>query len=128
MAIEPDDLHAQPYFDDPFPVWERLRHDQPLFHDTVDDRWLLTRYDDVATVFRDHETYSTRPYERIFTDVIGPTMVQMDGDDHDVRRSIVARSSSGAGSRRTPCRSSTGWSGTCSTRSRAGTESTSSPG
>ena len=71
--------------------WGRAaRHDQPLFHDTVDDRWLLTRYDDVAAVFRDHETYSTKPYERIFTDVIGPTMVQMDGDDHDVRRSIVA--------------------------------------
>lgn len=86
----PEDLHRQPYFDDPFPVWQRLRHDQPLFHDTVDERWLLTRYDDVAAVFRDHETYSTRPYERIFTDVIGPTMVQMDGDDHDVRRSIVA--------------------------------------
>lgn len=71
-------------------MWERLRHDQPLFHDTVDDRWLLTRYDDVAVVFRDHETYSTKPYERIFSDVIGPTMVQMDGNDHDVRRAIVA--------------------------------------
>jgi cytochrome P450 len=90
MTIQPGDLHATPYFDDPFPVWEQLRHDQPLFHDTVDDRWLLTRYDDVASVFRDHATYSTKPYERIFTDVIGPTMVQMDGDDHDVRRSIVA--------------------------------------
>lgn len=88
--IQPDDLHSQAYFEDPFPVWERLRHDQPLFHDAVDDRWLLTRYDDVAAVFRDHDTYSTKPYERIFTDVIGPTMVQMDGDDHDVRRSIVA--------------------------------------
>jgi pulcherriminic acid synthase len=90
VPIQSGDLHSAPYFDDPFPIWERLRHDQPLFHDTVDERWLLTRYDDVATVFRDHETYSTRPYERIFTDVIGPTMVQMDGDDHDVRRSIVA--------------------------------------
>jgi pulcherriminic acid synthase len=90
MAIEAGDLHAAAYFEDPFPVWERLRHDQPLFHDTVDDRWLLTRYDDVAAIFRDHDTYSTRPYERIFTDVIGPTMVQMDGPDHDVRRSIVA--------------------------------------
>jgi cytochrome P450 len=90
MPIVSGDLHASSYFDDPFPVWERLRHDQPLFHDTVDDRWLLTRYDDVAAVFRDHETYSTKPYERIFTDVIGPTMVQMDGDDHDVRRAIVA--------------------------------------
>jgi cytochrome P450 len=90
MPVQPADLHAQPYFDDPFPTWEQLRHDEPLFHDTVDDRWLLTRYDDVATVFRDHETYSTKPYERIFTDVIGPTMVQMDGPDHDIRRAIVA--------------------------------------
>src|SRR6266404_4503579 len=90
MAIEAGNLHAAAYFEDPFPVWEQLRHDQPLFHDTVDDRWLLTRYDDVAAIFRDHDTYSTRPYERIFTDVIGPTMVQMDGPDHDVRRSIVA--------------------------------------
>lgn len=90
MTIRPGVLHEQPYLDNPFPVWERLRHELPLFHDTVADRWLLTRYDDVAAVFRDHDTYSTKPYERIFTDVIGPTMVQMDGDDHGVRRAIVA--------------------------------------
>jgi len=29
--VVPEDLHRQPYFDDPFPVWEQLRHDQPLF-------------------------------------------------------------------------------------------------
>jgi len=84
------DLHDEAFVDDPFPGWERLRHDQPLFRDDVADRWLLTRHDDVAAVLRDHETYSTRPYLRIFTDVIGPTMVQMDGADHDVRRAIVA--------------------------------------
>ena len=60
------------YFADPFPLWERLRHDEPLHHDTVDDRWLLTRYDDVVEVFRDPQTYSTLPYRRIFSDVIGP--------------------------------------------------------
>ncbi len=84
------DLHAEPFYDDPFPVWERLRHDQPLFFDEIDERWLLTRYDDVVAVLADHGTYSTRPYERIFSDVIGPTMVQMDGGDHDIRRAIVA--------------------------------------
>lgn len=84
------DLHADPYLDDPFPVWEQLRREAPLFHDTVDDRWLFTRYDDVVAVMSDHETYSTRPYERIFSDVIGPTMVQMDGPEHDVLRGIVA--------------------------------------
>ena len=86
----PETLHEQAYFDDPWPVWERLRHEQPLFHDTVADRWLLTRHDDVAAVFADHETYSTKPYKRIFSDVIGPTMVEMDGADHDIRRAIVA--------------------------------------
>lgn len=88
--VTAETLHGQAYFDDPWPVWERLRHEQPLFHDTNADRWLLTRYDDVAAVFRDHETYSTKPYQRIFSDVIGPTMVEMDGADHDIRRAIVA--------------------------------------
>jgi cytochrome P450 len=83
-------LHATPYLRDPFPTWERLRHEQPLFHDTVDDRWLLTRYDDVLAVLADPQTYSTLPYQRIFSDVIGPTMVEMDGPEHDVRRAIVA--------------------------------------
>lgn len=41
-------------------------------------------------VVRDHATFSTLPYRRIFSDVIGPTMVQMDGADHDIRRAIVA--------------------------------------
>jgi cytochrome P450 len=89
-SVAPETLHQQAYFDDPWPVWERLRHEQPLFHDTVADRWLLTRHDDVAAVFGDHETYSTKPYKRIFSDVIGPTMVEMDGADHDIRRAIVA--------------------------------------
>ena len=125
MPIQPADLHAEPYFDDPFPVWERLRHDQPLFHDTVDDRWLLTRYDDVATVFRDHETYSTKPYERIFTDVIGPTMVQMDGDDHDVRRAIVAPGPRRAEARAAlPAADRRGRRATCSTGSRRPVRST----
>lgn len=85
-----ENLHEDSFYRDPFPVWERLRHDNPLFYDEIDKRWLLTRYDDVTSVFRNHEVYSARPYERIFTDVIGPTMVQMDGKDHDIRRSIVA--------------------------------------
>lgn len=89
-TVTSETLHSQAYFDDPFGVWEQLRHEQPLFYDSIDDRWLLTRYDDVTAVFRDHAVYSAKPYERIFTDVIGPTMVQMDGKDHDVRRSIVA--------------------------------------
>ena len=84
-----EQLHDQNYFNDPFPIWEQMRHEHPIFHDTIDNRWLITRYDDAAEVFRNHTIYSAKPYSR-FGDVIGQTMVQMDGKDHDIRRSIVA--------------------------------------
>ena len=84
-----EQLHDQNYFNDPFPIWEQMRHEHPIFHDTIDNRWLITRYDDAAEVFRNHAIYSAKPYSR-FGDVIGQTMVQMDGKDHDIRRSIVA--------------------------------------
>ena len=84
-----EQLHDQNYFNDPFPIWEQMRHEHPIFHDTIDNRWLITRYDDAAEVFRNHAIYSAKPYSR-FGDVIGQTMVQLDGKDHDIRRSIVA--------------------------------------
>ena len=62
-AIDATSLHDDAFARDPFPVWERLRHDAPLFHDTVDDVYLLTRYDDVAAVLRDGVTYSTWIYK-----------------------------------------------------------------
>ncbi len=88
-ALTSEQLHNQAYFDDPFPIWQQMRHEYPIFHDVIDNRWLITRYDDAAEVFRNHAIYSAKPYSR-FGDVIGQTMVQMDGKDHDIRRSIVA--------------------------------------
>ena len=91
-TLASDFLYTTEYAYDPAPYWERLRSDQPLFHDERAGFWMLSRYDDVVAVFRDHETYSTLPYRRIFRPVIGPTFVEMDGDDHDELRAIVAPS------------------------------------
>ena len=52
-ASSPPTSTTRPSHATRFPVWERLRHEAPLFHDTVDDVYLLTRYDDVAAVLRD---------------------------------------------------------------------------
>jgi cytochrome P450 len=90
QTMESEVLHSETYRLDPFPVWERLRHDEPLFHDEVDDVWALTRHDDVAAVFRDWETYSTKPYANVFGPVIGRTLVEMDGDEHTQLRQLVA--------------------------------------
>ena len=52
----------------------------PLFHDTVDDVYLLTRYDDVTAVLRDDVTYSTWIYKSWFATVMGDTFAQYDGE------------------------------------------------
>ena len=89
-AIRPSDLHDEAFARDPFPVWERLRHDAPVFHDTVDDVYLLTRYEDVAAILRDDVTYSTWIYKTWFATVMGDTFAQYDGERHARERRRVA--------------------------------------
>lgn len=89
-AVTPEDLHSDDYRYDPHPYWVRLRHEQPIFHDTIDNVWALTRYDDVVAVFKDWETYSTKPYNAIFGPVIGVTLAELDGPEHVHRRTLLA--------------------------------------
>jgi cytochrome P450 len=89
-TLSSDFFQSPDYLTDPFPYWRRLREDQPLYRDQQSDFWMLSRYDDVVAVLTDHEAYATLPYERIFRPVIGPTFVEMDGAEHDIRRSLVA--------------------------------------
>ena len=88
--VEVDDLSSESYFHDPHPYWARMRRDQPLFHDTSWDSWILTRYADVEAVFKDFERYSNATYTGNTGAVLGTTLLEMDGMDHVVRRSIVA--------------------------------------
>lgn len=95
-ALPADLLHTAAYAADPFPAWERLRHEAPIWHDPIADRWIVSRYHDVVAVFRDSTTYGVaRPYRR-FSDQIGPTLVNLDGPPHRVRRGILSPEVSGA--------------------------------
>jgi cytochrome P450 len=89
-AIQASDLHDEAFARNPFPVWERLRHEAPLFHDTVADVYLLTRYEDVTAVLRDDVTYSTWIYKTWFATVMGDTFAQYDGERHARERGRVA--------------------------------------
>lgn len=89
-SIQAPDLHDGAFARDPFPVWERLRHEAPLFHDTVADVYLLTRYEDVTAVLRDDVTYSTWIYKTWFATVMGDTFAQYDGEQHARERARVA--------------------------------------
>lgn len=90
MPLDPAELGTEQYRRAPEPVWERMRHDHPLFHDTINDIWWLTRHADVAAVFADHATYSASTYEETTGQVLGPTLISRDDHGHVVRRKIVA--------------------------------------
>jgi len=40
---------------DPYPWYERLRDDAPLYYETRSQIWALSRYDDVLAAARSHE-------------------------------------------------------------------------
>ena len=51
-AFDPLDLS------DPFPLLAQARRDAPVFYSPDIDYWVITRYDDIKAIFRDHETYT----------------------------------------------------------------------
>lgn len=83
-------LHGPAYRRDPAPVWRRLREDHPVLFDDRDGLYVLSRYDDVATLLSDHETYSISTYASSTGAVLGETLIQMDGSEHVWRRAAVA--------------------------------------
>jgi cytochrome P450 len=50
---------AQEYFDNPYEVYKRMRDEAPLYYDEDEDFYALTRHEDVAAAFKDHESFSS---------------------------------------------------------------------
>lgn len=54
------DPFSADYLADPFSVWSEARTSNPVFYSEVLDYWVVTRYDDLRTVFGDPATFSAR--------------------------------------------------------------------
>ncbi|MCW2515351.1 MAG: cytochrome [Mycobacterium sp.] len=50
---------SQEYFDNPYEVYKRMRDEAPLYYDEDEDFYALTRHEDVAAAFKDHESFSS---------------------------------------------------------------------
>ena len=44
---------------DPYPVYDRLREEAPIYCNEQFDFWALSRHEDVMSAFRDHERFSS---------------------------------------------------------------------
>lgn len=65
VTHEFDPLSA-PYLADPYPLYDRLREAEPVFHVPSLDLYIVTRYAEVVQVLRDNETFSAANANALF--------------------------------------------------------------
>lgn len=52
------DPFVDPYLADPYAFWVRARASEPVFYSPELDYWVVTRYDDIKSIFADPRTFS----------------------------------------------------------------------
>lgn len=53
------DPFSAEFFNDPYPIYRRLRDEAPVYHSEDLNFYALSRHEDVATAFKDFDTYSS---------------------------------------------------------------------
>src|SRR3954447_25546801 len=104
-AVQPAVTGNPPGFDpydygfqeDPYPVYQRLRDEDPLHHDENYDLWVLSRHADILAALRDEATYSNAMGVSLDKSAWGPhahktmSFLAMDAPRHQRLRSLVSK-------------------------------------
>jgi cytochrome P450 len=99
-ATDTTDLYYDPYdFEidaDPYPIWHRLRDEQPLYYNERYDFYALSRFEDVERALVDWRTYSSAKgtlLELIRSGMEIPpgSIIFEDPPNHDLHRGLLSR-------------------------------------
>ncbi len=92
------DPYSEDFFNSPYETYRRMRDEAPVYHNARYGFWALTRYEDVAPAYRDHETYSSAKgpsLDMVKADELKmPTtrlIIMMDPPEHELLRKLVNR-------------------------------------
>ena len=89
------DPFSEEFFTDPYPTYQRMREEAPVYYNEEHDFYALTRHEDVAAAFKDHETYSSArgiDLAMVKKDNLpaeAKSMIFMDPPEHRRMRSLV---------------------------------------
>lgn len=87
---EQPDVMSEEFANDPHKYYKIMRDHYPVLHHEASGYYFVSRFDDVARVYRDSEGFSNENYGFQMEPVIGKTLIQMSGREHVVHRQLVA--------------------------------------
>ena len=86
------------FFDDPYPLYRRLREEAPVVHNTKYGFYAIFRHADVVAAHRDWQTFSSAHGVDLATLSKDPEeirnfrmIIMMDPPEHDRMRALVSR-------------------------------------
>lgn len=91
IPVEFDPFSAE-FFDDPYPVYRRLRDEARVYHSERYGFWALSRFGDVVAAHRDWQTFSSRgAFDTMSDQPSAVGIIGMDPPEHDRMRALVSR-------------------------------------
>ncbi|WP_415957352.1 cytochrome P450 [Streptomyces sp. 021-4] len=90
-APQVPDILSPGFEANPYQAYRLMRDEFPLFQHEATGSYVISRYDDVAYVFKDRKgEFTTENYDWQIEPVHGRTILQLSGGEHAVRRALVA--------------------------------------
>lgn len=99
-ATSPSPLVFDPYdydfHEDPYPIYTRMRDEEPLYYNHADDFWAVSRHADVLATLRDDLTFSNRMGVSLDPSAWNPdahrvmSFLAMDGEEQKRLRRLVS--------------------------------------
>jgi len=92
MNLDAVDMFTPEFQEDPYPVYERLRRESPVYVEPRHGVHWLTRHEDVLNVLRDHEAFTSTQGPGPLPSPGGiPVLASTDPPYHDQLRALVSR-------------------------------------
>ena len=97
VVIEPAEFLTEEHRIDPFPLYKKIRDNDPVYNDKFQNRWFISKYEDIWKVYKNNEDFTRAiydvkgNYEFGSDSPLGPTILEYgEGEEHRRQRGIVA--------------------------------------
>ncbi|MBH76641.1 MAG: hypothetical protein CL897_00205 [Dehalococcoidia bacterium] len=95
--IEPHEFLTDEFRINPFPIYQRLREYDPVYQDKFQNRWIISRYEDIRAIYKDNNRFTRAVYNphgkfKFGSDTtLGQTLNELgEGNDYIWLRGLVA--------------------------------------